>query len=164
MPECIVLIFLLQSLKVNKTKTLIESFHFQAVILTAIQRLRIPKVFSFFPHLQWPPTFSEIPFLPTTRSCFGANILHSLLTSIKMYLYFTIQVETYLQPSNPVDSLLGRSIIPEERESNTEFFLCSDKQHYIKFLADPAVNSSLGLIEMKLPTFTSLIFFIFSHF
>ena len=81
-----------------------------------------------------------------------------------MYLYFTIQVEMYLQPNNQVDSLLGRSIIPEERESNTEFFLFSDKYHYIKFWTDPVVDNSLGLIEMKLPTFTSLIFFIFSHF
>lgn len=70
-------------------------------------------MFYFFPNLQWPPTFSEIPFLTTAWSYFGANIFHSLLASIKMYLYFTIKVETYLQPNNQVDSLLGRNAIPK---------------------------------------------------
>lgn len=33
-----------------------------------------------------------------------------------MYFYFITQVETYLQPNNQVDSLLGRNVIPEKKK------------------------------------------------
>lgn len=63
-------------------------------------------------------------------------------------LFFTTQVETYLQPNNHVDNLLGRNVIPEKKKVAHSSF------SQMKATPNLVVVRSQGQKEIKVPIFT----------
>lgn len=117
--ECIVLISVVVLGKWTEPKTLKESLHFKGLILPSIQRPD-PRHFEGLLFLSKSPVATHLFWdsIPSSSLHFGGQYIPFIIDMEQNApIYFTPQVETYLQPNRQVDNLWDRNSIPEKQRA-----------------------------------------------